>query len=115
MDLSTLHPNVTAADPRAAIDFYVAGFGAGVIDTITAGDTIIHSDLRVTSSRGASTFTVAAAFPSEGAVAPEPDGPTTGSFTLYVDDADTAHADGSSRRWRNTSRRRTCSAPATPG
>ncbi|CAM3845555.1 VOC family protein [Isoptericola cucumis] len=92
MDLSTLHPNVTAADPRAAIDFYVAGLGAEVIDTITAGDTIIHSDLRVTSSRGASTFTVAAAFPSEGAVAPEPDGPTTGSFTLYVDDADAAHA-----------------------
>jgi PhnB protein len=88
MDLSTLHPNLTAADPRAAIDFYVAGFGAEVVDTITAGDAIIHSDLRI----GGSTFTVAAAFPAEGAVAPEPGGATTSSFTLYVDDADAAHA-----------------------
>ncbi|MCA5894932.1 VOC family protein [Isoptericola sp. NEAU-Y5] len=92
MDLSPLHPNLTVADPRAAIDFYVAGLGAEVLDTITAGDAIIHSDLRITSPSGASTFTVAAAFPAEGAVAPEPDGATTGSFTLYVDDADAAHA-----------------------
>jgi len=91
MDLSPLHPNLTVADPRAAIDFYVAGLGAEVIDEITAGDAIIHSDLRITSSRGSSTFTVAAAF-GEGAVAPEPDGGTTGAFTLNVDDADAAHA-----------------------
>ncbi|WP_166848713.1 VOC family protein [Isoptericola sp. BMS4] len=88
MDLSTLHPNVTVADPRAAIDFYVAGLGAEVLDVITAGDTIVHSDLRI----GGSTFTVAAAFPDHGAVAPGPDGATTSSFTLYVDDADAAHA-----------------------
>lgn len=92
MDLSPLHPNLTVADPRAAIDFYVAGLGAEVIDTITAGDAIIHSDLRISTAGGSSTFTVAAAFPAEGAVAPEPDGATTGSFTLYVDDADAAHA-----------------------
>jgi len=92
MELSPLHPNLTAADPRAAIDFYVAGLGAEVIDTITAGDTIVHSDLRITTARGSSTFTVAGAFPAQGAVAPELDGPTTGSFTLNVDDADAAHA-----------------------
>jgi PhnB protein len=92
MDLSPLHPNLTVADPRAAIDFYVAGLGAEVIDEITAGDAIIHSDLRIASGSAWSTFTVAAAFPSEGAVAPEPGGGTTGSFTLNVDDADAAHA-----------------------
>ena len=92
MDLSPLHPNLTVADPRAAIDFYVAGLGAEVIDTITAGDAIIHSDLRISTRAGSSTFTVAAAFPAAGAVAPEPDGATTGSFTLYVDDADASHA-----------------------
>lgn len=92
MDVSPLHPNLTVADPRAAIDFYVAGLGAEVLDTITAGDAIVHSDLRISTPRGWSTFTVAAAFPAEGAVAPEPDGPTTGSFTLNVDDADAAHA-----------------------
>lgn len=91
MDLSALHPNLTAADPRAAIDFYVAGLGAEVIDEITAGDAIIHSDLRITTARGSSTFTVAAAFPEAGAVAPESDGGTTASFTLYVDDTDAAH------------------------
>ncbi|MFD6177666.1 MULTISPECIES: VOC family protein [unclassified Isoptericola] len=92
MDLSPLHPNITVADPRAAIDFYVAGLGAEVVDVITAGDAIIHSDLRISSGSGWSTFTVAAEFPADGAVAPQPDGPTTGSFTLYVDDADAAHA-----------------------
>ncbi|MEL7974587.1 VOC family protein [Isoptericola sp. F-RaC21] len=92
MDLSPLHPNLTVADPRAAIDFYVAGLGAEVIDEITAGDAVIHSDLRIATEKGVSTFTVAAAFPAEGAVAPDRDGATTGSFTLSVDDADAAHA-----------------------
>ena len=91
MDLSPLHPNLTVADPRAAIDFYVAGLGAELLDEITAGDAIIHSDLRITTARGSSTFTVAAAFPGAGAVAPEPDGGTTASFTLHVEDTDAAH------------------------
>jgi PhnB protein len=92
MDLSALHPNLTVADPQAAIDFYVTALGAEVIDAITAGDTIIHSDLRLTSSRGTSTFTVAAPFPGAGSDAPDTDGPTPVSFTLYVDDVDAAHA-----------------------
>lgn len=92
MDLSPLHPNVTVADARAAIDFYVAAFGAEVVDTITAGGSVIHSDLRLRSGHGASTFTVAPAFPDSGSVAPDPGGSTSASFTLFVDDVDAAHA-----------------------
>ena len=65
--------------------------GAEVVDTITAGDTIIHSDLRLVSPAGTSTFTVAEAFPPD-SVAPEAGAPTHASFTIPVEDADAAYA-----------------------
>ena len=77
MDMSALHPNLAVSDARGAIDFYVAAFGAEVDDVITAGDAIIHSDLRLPTTAGFSTFTVAQEFPGAGSTAPDPDGPTS--------------------------------------
>ena len=79
MQSSTLHPNLTVDDARAAIDFYVAAFGAELVDEITAGDTIIHSDL----SLGGSTFTVATAFAGSSS-APDPSAPSSVSFTVNL-------------------------------
>jgi uncharacterized glyoxalase superfamily protein PhnB len=91
MEMSALHPNVTVSGARDAIAFYEAAFGAEVIDTITAGDVVVHSDLRLASPAGTSTFTVAEAFPPD-SVAPEPGAPTHASFTLPVPDTDAAYA-----------------------
>ncbi len=90
MDMSALHPNLAVSDARAAIDFYTAAFGAEVDDVITAGDAIIHSDLRLPTTAGFSTFTVAQEFPGAGSTAPDPDGPTSVSFTVPVPDTDAA-------------------------
>lgn len=79
------------SDARAAISFYEAAFGAETLDVITAGDAVIHSDLVLRSAAGESTFTVAAAFPPD-SVAPEPGAPTHASFTIPVEDTDTAYA-----------------------
>jgi PhnB protein len=79
MESSALHPNLTVDDARAAIDFYVAAFGAELVDTVTAGDTVIHSDLRI----GGSTFTVAPAFPGS-SVAPDAAAPSSASFTVNL-------------------------------
>jgi len=87
MQNSTLHPNLTVTDARAAIDYYVAAFGAEVIDEITAGETIIHSDL----SLGGSTFTVATAFAGS-SVAPDPAGFVPVSFTVNLSSADDVDA-----------------------
>jgi len=91
MEMSALHPNVTVSGAREAIAFYEAALGAEVVDTITAGDVVIHSDLRLRSAAGVSTFTVAEAFPPD-SVAPEPGAPTHASFTVPVDDTDAAYA-----------------------
>lgn len=92
MDMSALHPNLAVSDARAAIDFYTAAFGAEVDDVISAGDAIIHSDLRLPTASGFSTFTVAQEFPGAGSVAPDPEGPTPVSFTVPVPDTDAAFA-----------------------
>ncbi|OLT54013.1 VOC family protein [Cellulosimicrobium sp. CUA-896] len=89
MEMSALHPNVTVSGARQAIAFYEAALGAEVIDTITSGDAVIHSDLRLRSAAGTSTFTVAEAFPPDSA-APEPGEPTHASFTVPVADTDAA-------------------------
>ena len=81
MDMSALHPNLAVSDARAAID-----------DVITAGAAIIHSDLRLPTTAGFSTFTVAQEFPGAGSTAPDPDGPTSVSFTVPVPDTDAAYA-----------------------
>jgi PhnB protein len=87
MQTSTLHPNLTVTDARAAIDFYVAAFGAEVVDEITAGETIVHSDL----SLGGSTFTVATAFTGS-SVAPDPAALLPVSFTVNLPAADDVDA-----------------------
>jgi len=91
MEQSALHPNVTVSGAREAIDFYVAALGAEVVDVVTAGDAVIHSDLRLSSPAGTSTFTVAEAFPPDSA-APAPGEPTHASFTVPVADTDAAYA-----------------------
>lgn len=91
MKNSALHPNICVSDARAAIAFYEAALGAETLGVVTAGDAVIHSDLVLRSSAGESTFTVAAVFPPD-SVAPEPDAPTHASFTVPVEDTDTAYA-----------------------
>ncbi|MEK8228615.1 VOC family protein [Oerskovia sp. M15] len=90
--MSALHPNLAVSDARAAIEFYRAAFGAEVDDVITAGDAIVHSDLRLPTASGFSTFTVAQEFPGAGSVAPDADGPTSVSFSLPVADTDASYA-----------------------
>lgn len=90
MQMSALHPNVTVSGAREAIAFYEAALGAEVVDVVTAGDAVIHSDLRIRSAAGVSTFTVAEAFPPD-SVAPEPGAPTHASFSVPVEDTDAAH------------------------
>ena len=91
MEQSALHPNITVTGAREAIAFYGEAFGAELIDVVTAGDAVIHSDLRLTSAAGTSTFTVAEAFPPD-SVAPTPGEPTHAAFTIPVADADAAFA-----------------------
>lgn len=91
MEMSALHPNVTVSGAREAIAFYEAALGAEVVDVVTAGDAVIHSDLRLTSAAGVSTFTVAEAFPPD-SVAPEHGAPTHASFSVPVEDTDAAYA-----------------------
>ncbi|MDM7853734.1 VOC family protein [Cellulomonas alba] len=86
--MSTLHPNLAVDDPKAAIDFYRRAFGAELVYAVEAFGTVVHSDLRL----GDSTFTVAAAMPSFGSVAPTADGPAHVSFTIDVEDTDAAFA-----------------------
>lgn len=91
MEQSALHPNITVTGAREAITFYTEAFGAEVVDVVTAGDAVIHSDLRLTSAAGTSTFTVAEAFPPD-SVAPAAGEPTHASFTIPVEDTDAAYA-----------------------
>lgn len=90
MKMSPLHPNITVTGAREAIAFYEAAFGAELVDAVTAGDAIIHSDLVLRSPAGESTFTVAEAFPPD-SVAPD-GGATHASFTIPVEDTDAAYA-----------------------
>lgn len=91
MEQSALHPNITVVGAREAIAFYGEALGAELVDVVTAGDAVIHSDLRLVSAAGTSRFTVAEAFPPD-SVAPVPGEPTHASFTIPVEDADAAHA-----------------------
>jgi PhnB protein len=91
MEQSALHPNITVTGAREAIAFYTEAFGAELVDVVTAGDAVIHSDLRLRSRAGTSTFTVAEAFPPD-SVAPSADEPTHASFTIPVEDTDAAYA-----------------------
>lgn len=90
MKMSALHPNLTVSGAREAIAFYQAALGAELIDVVTAGDAVIHSDLLLRSAAGESTFTVAEAF-GEDAVAPD-GGPTHASLTIPVEDTDAAYS-----------------------
>ena len=84
----SLHPNISVVGAEAAIDFYVAAFGATLVMAVRAGGQVVHSDLTL----GDTGFTVAEAMPTFGSVAPTVDGPTHASFTIEVDDPDAAFA-----------------------
>ncbi|WP_164545192.1 VOC family protein [Antribacter gilvus] len=90
MNMSPLHPNITVSGAREAIAFYEAALGAELVDSVIAGDAIIHSDLVLRGPAGESTFTVAEAFPPD-SVAPD-GGPTHASFSIPVEDTDAAYA-----------------------
>lgn len=90
MKMSALHPNITVSGAREAIGFYQEALGAELMDVVTAGDSVIHSDLVLRTSAGESTFTVAEAFPPD-SIAPD-GGATHASFTIPVEDTDAAYA-----------------------
>jgi PhnB protein len=85
---SSLTANLTVGDGAAALDFYTRAFGAEVVRRITAGDLVVHSELRIDGSL----FTVTDAMPEYGIAAPEPDGPVHASMLLFCEDVDARFA-----------------------
>ena len=90
MKMSALHPNITVSGAGEAIGVYQEALGAELMDVVTAGDSVIHSDLVLRTSAGEATFTVAEAFPPD-SIAPD-GGATHASFTIPVEDTDAAYA-----------------------
>ena len=85
---STATPNLVVDDGAAAIDFYERAFGAEVKARLDAGGMLVHAALRI----GDSLVTLCDAMPAHGFVAPDREAPVSSFITLYVEDADAAHA-----------------------
>jgi len=77
---NTLAPTLAVADAAAAIDFYVAAFGAEELTRYVDGGQIVHADLRV----GDSEFAVKDADRFD----PAPDGAVPVILVLRVPDVD---------------------------
>ena len=84
----TLTPFIAVSDGAAAIDFYIAAFGAKELSRFSdANGTISHAELLV----GDSIFQLGASVPASNVAAP--DGRALhGSFSLYVKDVDATYA-----------------------
>ena len=80
----TLTPFLAVADGNAAIDFYVRGLGATVIDRMDAPDGgVMHAELKI----GDSMLQMSNDMPDYGIKAPEP-GWVHSSIVVYVEDTD---------------------------
>lgn len=80
----TLTPFLAVADGPAALDFYVRGFGAEVVDRMDAPDgSLMHAELRI----GDSMLQMSNDMPDYGIKAPEA-GWVHSSVVVYVEDTD---------------------------
>jgi PhnB protein len=80
----TLTPFLAVADGPAALDFYVRGFGAEVVDRMDAPDgSLMHAELRI----GDSMLQLSNDMPDYGIKAPEA-GWVHSSVVVYVEDTD---------------------------
>ncbi|MFP5019444.1 VOC family protein [Pseudonocardia phyllosphaerae] len=85
MSVQQLYPRLVVADADAAISFYTAAFGAGLVERYTDGSgAVVHALLRA----GDAVWAVKDA----DAVDPAPDGPGAVILALYVDDPDAVAA-----------------------
>jgi PhnB protein len=81
----TITPSITVRNGAAAIDYYVAAFGARVRFRLDEpGGKVAHAELEI----GDSVFMLADEYPEYGAVSPAAGGGTPSRLGLYVTDAD---------------------------
>jgi PhnB protein len=83
---TTLSPMVVVDDAARALDFYRDAFGAEQTYCLPMGDRIGHAEVRIGDTR----LMVMDENPAWGANAPKTLGGATGSFMIYVPDADAA-------------------------
>lgn len=79
---------LTVDDPDAALDFYGRAFGAETTLKLTMGGRIGHAEMTI----GGSPIMLSGEWPEMGVLGPRARGGPTGSFALYVEDADAAVA-----------------------
>lgn len=83
----SITPSLTARDAKAAIDFYIRGFGAEVLFKLDGPEgKIAHAELQIGNSR----IMISDEYPDYGSLAPEIG--KGGTFMLYVEDVDAAFA-----------------------
>jgi PhnB protein len=83
---TTLSPMVVVDDAARALDFYRDAFGAEQTYCLPMGDKIGHAEVKIGDTR----LMVMDENPEWGANAPKTLGGATGSFMIYVPDADAA-------------------------
>ena len=80
----TLTPYLAVPDGHAALDFYVRGLGAVIVDRMDAPDgTVMHAEIRI----GDSMLQLSQEMPDFGLKAPE-QGCVHSSLVVYVEDTD---------------------------
>jgi PhnB protein len=85
--VTNIQPELWVADPRAAVAFYEAAFGATILHLVGEGDDIV-AQLTV----GDAAFWVAAVSPAMNRLDPRSAGGATSRFLLVVDDPDSVVA-----------------------
>ena len=82
----SITPSVIVDDAAKALAFYRDAFGAEQTYCLPMGDRIAHAEIRIGDSR----LMLSDEFPEWDAKSPRTLGGATGSFTIYVPDADAA-------------------------
>jgi PhnB protein len=82
----SLTPSVVVDNAAKAIDFYRDAFGAKETYRLPMGDKIGHAEMQIGDSR----FMLSDEYPNRDALSPKSRGGATGSFMIYVPDADAA-------------------------
>ena len=82
----SITPSAVVDDAKKAMDFYERAFGAKETYRLPMGDKIGHAEMQIGDSR----FMLSDEFPDWGALGPKSRGGSTGSFLIYVPDADAA-------------------------
>ena len=82
----SITPSAVVDDAKKAMAFYEQAFGAKETYRLPMGDKIGHAEMQIGDSR----FMLSDEFPDWGALGPKSRGGSTGSFLIYVPDADAA-------------------------